>query len=275
MSCMNWLTPHSYLNIANPPVRKVLGNAVHFLHIACTLQNMKERVQKILARAGIASRRKCEELIAEGKVTVNGTAIKLGDQADAATDDIRVSGARIPRQEALKYYVINKPRGVISTVSDPGGRQTVMHLVPSGARVYPVGRLDRDAEGLVLMTNDGELANRLMHPRYRATKTYHVTLTRDIDRKDVRRLKKGIRVFGRLVVLDKVAVHTPEHVEITLHEGRKHVVKLIFHKLGYAVARLKRTQIANINLGTLPSGSYRELSRAELLGLQRLTQQAQ
>lgn len=235
---------------------------------------MLERVQKILARAGIASRRKCEELIADGRVTVNGKTIKLGDHADATTDDIRVNRERIPRQEALKYYIINKPRGVISTVNDPSNRPTVMHLIPANARVYPVGRLDRDAEGLVILTNDGELANKLMHPRYRATKTYHVTLTQNIDRKDVRRLKKGIRIFGRLVVLDKVAVHTPEHVEIALHEGRKHVVKEIFHKLGYAVARLKRTQIANINLGTLPSGAYRELTRAELLGLQRITQQA-
>jgi pseudouridine synthase len=232
---------------------------------------MRERVQKILARAGIASRRKCEELIAAGRVTVNGIIIKLGDHADAAVDDIRVDGARIPRQEQLKYYVLNKPRGVVSTVHDPQGRPTVMQFVPPGARVYPVGRLDRDAEGLILLTNDGALANRLLHPRYETSKTYHATLIREIDRKDVRRLKKGIRIKGRLVVLDKVMVHTPSHVEIALHEGRKHIVKLIFKKLGYAVARLKRTQIANILLKDLPSGACRELNRAELLGLQRLT----
>jgi len=236
---------------------------------------MRERVQKILARAGIASRRKCEELIATGKVTVNGHMIKLGDHADADTDDIRVNGERIRRLEQKKYYVLNKPRGIVSTVSDPEGRPTVVQFVPPGARVYPVGRLDRDAEGLILMTNDGALANRLMHPRYETVKTYHITLTREIDRKDVRRLKKGVRVGGRLVVMDKVIAHTPSHVELGLHEGRKHIVKLIFRKLGYSVARLKRTQIANIALKDLPSGACRELSRIELLGLQRLVQQTQ
>ncbi|MEM2915887.1 MAG: pseudouridine synthase [Candidatus Woesearchaeota archaeon] len=235
---------------------------------------MQERVQKILARAGIASRRKCEELIAAGRVSVNGVTIRLGDKADASVDDIRVDGSRIPRQEAKKYYVLNKPRGVVSTVSDPQNRLTVMHFVPAGARVYPVGRLDRDAEGLVLMTNDGTLANRLMHPRYKTEKTYHVTLTGEIDRQDVRRLKKGVRVGGRLVVLDKVIVHTPSHVEIALHEGRKHIVKQLFRKLGYTVARLKRTRIANIALDDLPPGACRELTRAELAGLQRLSGQS-
>lgn len=233
---------------------------------------MRERVQKIMARAGIASRRKCEEIIAAGRVIVNGKTIKLGDQADIELDDIRVNGERIKRPEVKKYFLINKPRGVVSTVSDPEGRMTVMQLVPPGARVYPVGRLDRDAEGLILMTNDGELANRLMHPRYETEKTYHVTLTGEIDRKDVRRLKKGIRFGYHLVIIDKVIVHTPSHVEITLHEGMKHIVKVIFKKLGYTVARLKRTQIANLALKDLPSGGYRELTSAELLGLQRLVQ---
>ncbi len=236
---------------------------------------MQERVQKIIARAGIASRRKCEELIAAGRVAVNGKTIKLGDKADASLDDIRVDGSRIPGQEPKKYYALNKPRGVVSTASDPQGRPTVMQFVPAGARVYPVGRLDRDAEGLVLMTNDGELANRLMHPRYETEKTYHATLTGEIDRGDVRRLKKGIRIGGRLVVLDKVAVHTPSHVEISLHEGRKHIVKQLFRKLGYSVARLKRTQIANIALKGLPPGACRELTRAELAGLQRLSGQSE
>lgn len=233
---------------------------------------MRERVQKIMARAGIASRRKCEELIAAERVMVNGKTIKLGDQADAEIDDIRVHGERLRKPEAKKYFIINKPRGVISTVSDPEGRPTVMQLVPPSARVYPVGRLDRDAEGLILMTNDGELANRLMHPRYETEKTYHVTLTGEIDRKDVRRLKKGIRLGRHLVITDKVLLHTPSHIEITLHEGMKHIVKVIFKKLGYTVARLKRTQIANIVLKDLPAGGYRELTRAELLGLQRLAQ---
>lgn len=231
---------------------------------------MKERVQKILARAGIASRRKCEELIAEGKITVNGAVIGLGDHADAEVDDIRVDGERIRKPEVKKYYILNKPRGVVSTVSDPEGRPTVVQFAPKGGRVYPVGRLDRDAEGLILLTNDGEVANRLMHPRYETPKTYHATLSREIEHKDVQKLRKGVRVWGRRVVLDRVVVHTPVHVEITLHEGMKHVVKLLFKNIGYKVVRLKRTQLANITLKDLPSGACRELTRAELQGLLRL-----
>ncbi len=229
---------------------------------------MKERVQKILARAGIASRRKCEELIAAGKVTVNGKVIKLGDQADA-TDDIRVNGERI-RIETMKYYALNKPRGVVSTVDDPEGRRTVMQFVPKEVRVFPVGRLDIDAEGLILLTNDGELANRLMHPRYETIKVYQVTLNREIDAKDAQRLRRGVRVWGRTVVPDKLLVHTPLHIEIALHEGMKHVVKLFFKNIGYRVVRLKRTQIANIALKDLPSGACREFTRTELFGLRRM-----
>jgi pseudouridine synthase len=231
---------------------------------------MLERVQKILARAGIASRRKCEELIAAGSVTVNGKRIKLGDHADAVLDDIRVDGARIRREEPKKYYAVNKPSGVVSTVSDPEGRPTVMDLVPRGFRVYPVGRLDRDAEGLLLMTNDGELANLLMHPRYETVKTYHVTLSREIDQESIQKIKKGVRVWGKPVHPDRFIVHTPVHVEIALHEGMKHVVKLLFKNIGHRVVRLKRTQVANIQLGDLAPRHCRELTKQELAGLKRL-----
>jgi 23S rRNA pseudouridine2605 synthase len=230
---------------------------------------MRERVQKILARAGVASRRKSEELIAAGRVTVNKAIIKLGDSADASVDDIRVDGQKI-RLEQTAYFALNKPRGVVSTAFDPHGRQTVLDYVPSKVRVYPVGRLDRAAEGLILLTNDGAVANRLLHPRYETEKTYHVTLARNFDRRDLEKLRRGVRVGGRIVQIHKVKMHTPEHVEITLHEGRKHIVKRLFRKLGYTVARLKRTQIGNITLGQLPSGACRELTRAEVLGLRRL-----
>lgn len=236
---------------------------------------MRERIQKILARAGIASRRKCEELIAAGKVTVNGRLAKLGDQADAELDDIRVDGRRVPKPEAKKYYVLNKPRGILSTVFDPAGRPTVMQFVPRGSRVYPVGRLDQDAEGLILLTNDGTLANRLLHPRYETPRTYHVTLTREISREDVRRLRRGVRIRHRVAKPDAVAVRTPVHVEITLHEGRKHIVKRLFRKLGYTVARLKRTRLASIALKDLPSGRCRELTSAELADLRRFLHQAE
>ncbi|MEM4253868.1 MAG: pseudouridine synthase [Candidatus Woesearchaeota archaeon] len=236
---------------------------------------MEERIQKIIAAAGIASRRKCEELISEGRVTVNGRTAKLGEKADPEKDDIHVDGERIAKAELKKYYVVNKPRGVLSTVSDPFGRMTIMQLVPQGARVFPVGRLDKDSEGLVLMTNDGRIANILMHPRYETPKTYNVTLARDITQKDVRKLKKGVRIGWRRVVPEKIAVHTSRNVAITIHEGRKHIVKIIFKKLGYNVVRLKRTKMANITLGTLPSGACRELTKAELAGLQRLASNAE
>jgi 23S rRNA pseudouridine2605 synthase len=236
---------------------------------------MEERVQKILARAGIASRRKCEQLIAEGRVTVNGRTAKLGDKADAEKDDIRADGERVAKPETKQYYVLNKPRGVVSTVTDPFGRLSVCQFVPSDARVFPVGRLDRDAEGLILMTNDGNMANILMHPRYEAPKTYQATLARDITQKDLHRLKKGVMFGWRRIIPEKVTMHNPRNVEITIHEGRKHVVKIIFKKLGYTVARLKRTKMANILLGTLASGACRELTKAELAGLQRLVREKQ
>ena len=236
---------------------------------------MQERIQKIMAAAGIASRRKCEELIAEGRVSVNGKTAKLGEKADIDKDDIRVDGERLKKPEAKKYYAVNKPRGFVSTVTDPFGRRAVIQLVPSNERLYPVGRLDMDAEGLIIVTNDGRLANILMHPRYEAPKTYSVTLARNIEQKDLRRLKKGVMFGWRRIVPEKVSVHTPSHVEITLHEGRKHIVKIMFKKLGYTVARLKRTKMANILLGALPSGACRELTKAELAGLQRLVSEKQ
>ncbi len=236
---------------------------------------MQERIQKIMASAGIASRRKCEALIAEGRVNVNGKTAKLGEKADIEKDDIRVDGERLKKPETKKYYAVNKPRGFVSTVTDPFDRLTVIQLVPSKERLYPVGRLDRDAEGLVIVTNDGTLANILMHPRYEAPKTYQVTLAREIEQKDIRRLKKGVMFGWRRIIPEKISVHNPSHIEITLHEGRKHVVKIIFKKLGYTVARLKRTKMANINLGTLPSGACRELTKAELAGLQRLVREKQ
>jgi 23S rRNA pseudouridine2605 synthase len=202
-------------------------------------------------------------------VTVNRLAIKLGDSADPATDDIRVDGERV-RVEQTAYFALNKPRGVVSTAFDPLGRQTVLDFVPSKTRVFPVGRLDRDAEGLILLTNDGAVANRLLHPRYETQKTYHVTLARNFEKRDLEKLRRGVRVAGRMVTLHKVKVHTPVHVEVTLHEGRKHIVKRLFRKLGYTVSRLKRTQIGNITLGQLPSGACRELTNAEVLGLRRL-----
>ena len=204
---------------------------------------MKERVQKILARAGIASRRKCEVLISEGMVLVNNNLIKLGDKADVEHDVITVNGKRVIIEKYV-YLIVNKPKKYISTVSDEHDRKTVLDLVDVKEKVFPVGRLDRDARGLMVLTNDGDLANKIMHPRYDIEKTYVVTVRESFKDADAERLRKGVFIEGRKVVPSKVIVHTGNIVEIVVHEGRKHIVKRIFFRLGYFVTDLVRTKVA-------------------------------
>ena len=226
---------------------------------------MEERVQKIMAAAGIASRRKCEELITRGVVKVNGITIKIGENADPEKDIITVND-RVIQPEKKVYLVLNKPRGYVTSLSEPGKR-TIKELIKIPQKVFPVGRLDMDAEGLLILTNDGELANRISHPRFMTYKTYQVELDRTFM--DFRRLTRGITIEGRLV---KIKYYRPlkRGVEIIIHEGRKHVVKKIFEKMGYDVKRLIRTQVANIRLGNLTHGKTRSLSRDELNSLRAL-----
>lgn len=219
---------------------------------------MEERVQKILAAAGIASRRKCEELIAQGRVKVNGKKIKLGDKADAELDVITLDG-EILQPEKKVYYAFNKPTGYVTSLNQKG-KHVIMGLIEIPEKVFPVGRLDENSEGLLLLTNDGELANRIMHPRYRTYKTYQVTLDKRF--KDYDKLNR-IVLDGKKVNIKRYR-KLPKGVEITLHEGKKHIVKRIFAKLGYKVQTLKRTQVANIELGNLKPGRYRPLTKKEL-----------
>lgn len=232
---------------------------------------MLVRVQKILADAGIASRRNCEALIAEGRVFVNDKLIKLGDKADPEKDRVRV-GNDLVRVQKKVYFVVNKPKKYLSAVFDESGRRTVLDLVKSKQRIFPVGRLDRDARGLMLLTNDGELANRVMHPRYNVEKTYVVTVREKMSPEKVAKLTKGIHIERRKVFPSKVIQRNPHCVEITLHEGRKHIVKRMFFKLGFFVVDLVRVKIANLVLDNLPEGVYRELSGSELSGLRRYLQ---
>ncbi|MEM4263368.1 MAG: pseudouridine synthase [Candidatus Woesearchaeota archaeon] len=220
---------------------------------------MEERVQKIMSAAGIAARRKCEELIRQGRVKVNGITIKLGDKADPEKDIISVDD-KIIRPEKKVYLALNKPKGYVTSLAEPGKR-TIKELIKIPQKVFPVGRLDADAEGLLILTNDGELANRIAHPRFMTYKTYQVTLDRPFT--DFGRLKRGITIEGRLV---KIKYYKPikNGIEITIHEGRKHIVKKIFEKIGYKVKKLMRVQIANIKLGNLGLGKTRFLSREEL-----------
>lgn len=230
---------------------------------------MLVRVQKILASAGVASRRKCEELILQGRVLVNNKKIILGTKADPEKDSIMVNNKPIKIEKKV-YYVVNKPKNYISTVSDELGRRSVIELVPKGVRVFPVGRLDRDARGLMILTNDGELANRVMHPRYETEKTYKVTVRERIKDEDMARLRRGVWLEGRKVIPSSVVKTRINVLEILLHEGRKHVVKRLLFKLGYFVTDLLRVQIGNLSVRGLKEGEYREMSDEELISLRGL-----
>lgn len=232
---------------------------------------MKARLQKILAQAGVASRRKCEDLIKEGRVKVNDRIATIGESADPDKDSIRVDNERI-RLEKKVYLMLNKPKDYIVSVSDEYGRRTVMQLVPARERLFPVGRLDRDAEGLLLMTNDGNLANCLMHPRFEVEKEYYVTLATEIKKEDVEKLRSGF-VIDRRKVIPKAKLLDRNKLTLSIHEGRKHIVKRLFWRLGYRVTRLQRVRIGPLILSGISSGHYRQLSSQELENLWKLCQQ--
>lgn len=230
---------------------------------------MQERIQKILARAGIASRRNCEELIKKRRVTVNGKTAEIGQKADAEKDDIRVDGMRV-KFERLSYYMINKPKGYITSTKPKEGRP-ITDLLKVKERVYPVGRLDRDTEGLVILTNDGELANKIMHPRYEVKKTYYLETDKPLQFKDVEAIRKGIRIDGRVAKPEMVEWIGGNKARIVLHEGRKHIVKKIFKARGYYVKKLVRTKVADLELERLKPGEYRELRKEEIERLKKST----
>lgn len=234
-----------------------------------------ERLQKILAAAGVASRRASETLILEGRVTVNGTTVTaLGTRADAEQDDIRVDGRRIARPVHRRYILLNKPRGYVTTRSDPQQRRTVMDLL-KGVReyLYPVGRLDYDSEGLLLLTNDGELSARLMHPRHEVERVYQARVRGLPNRDALGRLASGVVLDGRKTaparvrVTDREAAHTV--VEITLREGRNRQVRRMFEAIGHPVVRLRRIRIGPIEDRNMPTGHWRDLTPHEVAHLRR------
>jgi len=229
-----------------------------------------ERVQKILASAGVASRRDCEKLIAESRVYVNGKLAKLGDKADGDKDNIKVDGSTI-KAERKVYYILNKPQGYVSSVEDEHAEKIVLDIVRVRERVFPVGRLDKDAQGLMLLTNDGELANRIMHPRYMITKTYEVLLDNKMDNERLEKIEKGMVIDGRRVPTQQVKTFG-NRIQLTIHEGRKHIVKRIFERLGFRVKKLKRVSIGPIKLGLLQSGEFRALTNPEIAALKGFLQ---
>ncbi len=228
------------------------------------------RLQKILAAAGLGSRRHCEELIAEGRVEVDGEVVgRFGARVDTARQIIRVDGRRIPARQDLVYLALNKPPGVLSAMSDPHGRRTLADFVGDRPeRLYHVGRLDYDTEGLLLLTNDGELAHRLAHPRYGMVKTYLADVPGPLPRDLGRRLQNGITLDDGVVTVDRFRVVEQASgralVEVTLHEGRKHIVRRLLEEAGHPVRRLVRTNVGPVRLGSQRPGTVRELSTAEI-----------
>ena len=235
-----------------------------------------ERLQKVLAKAGVASRRHAEILIDAGRVEVNGKIIaKQGVKVNPSVDVIRVDGVRVNVNEEHEYFVLNKPRGMQSTMSDDLGRpcvgDVVSEKVAAGQRLFHVGRLDADTEGLLILTNDGELANRLMHPKYEVTKTYLATVLGEADRKLVRQLKDGIELEDGLAKADFAQVVDTNQgyslVRLELHEGRKHIVRRMFKEAGFPVQRLVRTKLHTVQLGDMKPGGLRALNSSELTSL--------
>ncbi|MFA6072860.1 MAG: pseudouridine synthase [Candidatus Woesearchaeota archaeon] len=226
-----------------------------------------ERVQKIMCNAGYCSRRKAEELIADGKVLVNSTRIKLGDKADTTKDKILISG-KLLSIENRKYYSFYKPKHVLTTLHDPYGKTTIMDYIQNlPVRVFPVGRLDYDAEGLLILTNDGDFANRIMHPRYETLKTYEAELRDRIRDADLNKLKGVIRLDDGNVKIESCKRLGENLIEITIHEGRHKIVKRIFKDLGFYVKRLKRTRIGPIHIGKLKPGTLSEIPDSMIKGI--------
>lgn len=226
------------------------------------------RVQKILAAAGIGSRRACEELIAAGRVTVDGQVVGLGAKADPETQVITLDGERVPTNPRLVHLLLNKPQGVVTTASDPQGRPTVMDLVPSNPRVYPVGRLDRDTEGLLILTNDGELANRLAHPRYEVDKTYVAQIRGNAKRKALRQLIEGVELEDGPAharsVRELGSAQDRTLIEIVLTEGRKREVRRMLAAVDIPLERLARVKLGPLPLGNIRPGKFRPLTTQEV-----------
>ena len=234
------------------------------------------RLQKYIANAGIASRRGAEKIIAEGRVAVNGEIIReMGVQIDENYDTVEVDGEKIKSAEKKYYIMLNKPTGFVTTVSDDKGRPTVMELISDiSARLYPVGRLDYDTEGLLLMTNDGDLTYRITHPKHDVKKTYVAEVTGNITMDTINQLRRGVIIDGFKTSPAEVevvgATQYGTKIEITIHEGKNRQVRKMFESLGCIVKKLKRVSEAGLNLGHLPSGKWRKLSESEVNMLKKI-----
>lgn len=232
-----------------------------------------QRLQKVLANAGVASRRAVEEMITAGRIRVNGHRARLGERVDPESDIVEVDGSRVPLRAELRHFLLNKPAGVVTTTDDPEGRPTVLDLVDREERVWPVGRLDTDSEGVLLITNDGELTNRLTHPRFGVHKTYVVEIRGGVGRRAMKALATGVELDDgparaeRVRIIEQVGGATM--IEIVLGEGRNRMIRRMMDALDLPVQRLVRTAIGPLKLGRLKPGTYRALGPAEVAALYR------
>ncbi|MCB0958051.1 MAG: rRNA pseudouridine synthase [Acidimicrobiales bacterium] len=228
-----------------------------------------ERLQKVLARVGLGSRRTCEELIAEERVRVNGEIAELGRRVHPDVDLVEVDGAPIGIRPDLVHYLLNKPAGVVTTAADPQGRPTVVELVPAEPRVFPVGRLDLDTEGLLLLTNDGELANRIAHPSHGVDKEYLAQVRGTPSRAALRALREGVELDDGPTAPAQASLTAEGLVKLTIHEGRNRQVRRMLDAVGHPVERLIRTRIGPVADRRLAPGAWRSLTGAELRALER------
>ena len=229
---------------------------------------MKERIQKILSKRGVASRRQAEQMIIDGRVTCNGMVCALGQTADPDTDEILVDGKKLPSAQKYVYIMLHKPKGYVTTLSDEKGRKNAAMLVADcGCRVYPVGRLDMDSEGLLLFTNDGEFANRLMHPKHEVNKVYNVSVN-GYTEAGLEKLKRPIILDGYKIAPPQVqllsAIGEKANLQITIHEGRNRQVRRMCARAGMQVKKLVRIGEGSLRLGNLPAGKWRYLTEQEL-----------
>ena len=229
---------------------------------------MLQRLQKCISEAGVASRRAAEQMIEAGRVTVNGVPAALGQKADPETDEIRIDGRLLPRRERNVYIMLHKPRGYVTTMRDEQGRRTVAELVQDvGVRVYPVGRLDLDSEGLLLMTNDGAAANGVMHPSHAVDKIYYVTVSGAPLEKAAEAMRAMTDLEGEPIAPPQVRVLDEERLAVTIHEGKNREVRRLCAAAGLAVHRLVRVQEGSLKLGDLKRGTWRHLTEAEIKAL--------
>ncbi|MDE0614333.1 MAG: pseudouridine synthase [bacterium] len=228
-----------------------------------------ERIQKVLAAAGVASRRAVEEMVAEGRITVNGQPARLGQRVDPDQDKVEVDGNPVGLRTDLVYYLLNKPSGVVTTASDPQGRPTVVDMVPGEPRVFPVGRLDADSEGLLLLTNDGGLTHRLTHPSFGVPKEYLAHVEGRPSRGALRRLRDGVELDDGAAQAVAVSLPEPSVIRIVVHEGRNRLVRRMCEAVGHPVIRLVRTRIGPLADRKLPPGQWRVLKPSEVRELER------